>query len=103
MNGIENLSTDDKLLLRVNFSSIEGDTAVELKKICKELIEKEKKDIHLDLSDVKYLDSASIGTILYIIQLLKKEGKKVYIDKSTSEVKQLFQSLLLDQFLVIDG
>jgi anti-anti-sigma factor len=94
-------TTEQQINIFIDQTSIEGDMAIELKNTCKKHIEQKSRNVHLDLSKVKYLDSASIGSILYLIQLLKKENNKVFVEKITEELKQLFSSLLIDQFVII--
>ncbi|MBL8994048.1 MAG: STAS domain-containing protein [Spirochaetia bacterium] len=95
------LSNDKDIIVRVELKTIQGDTGSELKNLCKKRLDEKMRDIHLDFAAVKYMDSSSIGALLYLIQFLKKDGYKIYLDKASEEVRQLFKSLILDQFLVM--
>lgn len=94
-------SDADVIRIKVVEKSLQGEASVDLKILCKERLAEKVRDIHFDMAEVKYMDSASIGTLLFIIQMLKKEQKKVTLDAASPELCQLFRSLLLDQFLVL--
>ena len=96
---IDNSDTE-KLSFTLDIVSVDADMPAKIKRICGEKLEATGLDIHFDLSKVKYFDSASIGALMYIIQISKKKGCKVYIDQITDKLKELFASLLLDQFLI---
>ena len=95
-------SNNEKILLKIAQASIYGQASAELKNLLTQKVKEHSQDIHLDLSQVKYIDSASIGTLLYFIQILKKSDNKIYIEGITDELRELFSALMIEQFLVIN-
>lgn len=96
---IQNLGS--KTLLKVEETLLKGDKSDELKEIFKELMQKGVKDIELDFSMVRIIDSSGIGKILVLYQSLKKEGGSLTIYKISEELKELFKVLRLDKIFKI--
>lgn len=94
-------STPEVIKVQVTETSLQGEASSELKTLIKSRLAERVRDVHLDMGDVKYMDSAAIGTLLLIIQTLKKDNGKVHLVKASPELLSLVKSLLLDQFLVL--
>lgn len=94
-------SVPETIRIQILETSLQGDASGELKQMVKARLAEKVRDVYLDMGDVKYMDSAAIGTLLLIIQTLKKDNCKVHLAKATPELLSLVKSLLLDQFLVL--
>ena len=100
------LDKSDETTLRIDVDqvSIYGQDAINFKGMISDKIKaKPGYDIHLNFSQVKYIDSATIGTLLYFIQVLKKNKKKIIIDKITPELKDLLDTLMLEKYIQMPG
>ena len=98
---ITDKSTDNKIMIFINQTSIYGEDSIKFKKFIKEKLNQKVDHIHLDLGKVKYIDSTTIGSLLYFIQILKKSDKKIHIDKITDELKELLENLMLGKYIHI--
>ncbi len=95
-------STNEKTMILINQTSIYGEDSIKFKEFIKEKLNQKIDDIHLDLGKVKYIDSTTIGSLLYFIQILKKKKKKIHIDKITDELKELLEDLMLGKYIHIN-
>lgn len=102
MSIIDN-STDEEIRIKVNQKRIDAMTARRIKELCSKQIGDSPRDMHLDLSEVSYMNSSGIGNLLYIRQALKKHGKDLYVDRATDQLRSLFQELQLHDYFIIDG
>ena len=90
--------SDKSISLKV-YGDIEMITIKAFKEKLFEIGEKTDKDIELDLSDVDYIDSSGIGTLIRLLKLQKTKGKKLVINKASQKVLDLFKlSSLSDLF-----
>lgn len=95
------LSTSSDIVLKARLPSLQGDRGLAFKNLCLERFTEKPRDIHLDFSTVKYMDSSAIGAMLFITQHLKQHERKVYLDAATPELKELFRTLIMDQYIVM--
>lgn len=92
-------SNSDNILIEVTQVSIYGQDALQFKALLSEKIKEKPLDIHFNFSQVKYIDSATIGILLYFIQVLKKHDKKIIIDTVTGELRELLETLMLEKYI----
>jgi len=76
------------LILKGKFTISEGDVAI--KKTIAGLIDEGKKHIIMDISEVKYLDSSSIGEVIAAHTSLIKNGGKLVILAKAGKALDLF-------------
>ncbi|MCI5643277.1 MAG: STAS domain-containing protein [Peptoniphilus sp.] len=65
--------------------------------------EKCKKDILFDCSDLEYLDSTGLGSLIYILKELEKDGNKIVIENLNKSIMKLFKITKLDDMFEIRG
>ncbi|NMW86035.1 STAS domain-containing protein [Peptoniphilus sp. AGMB00490] len=65
--------------------------------------EKYKKDILFDCSDLEYLDSTGLGSLIYILKELEKDGNKIVIENLNKSIMKLFKITKLDDMFEIRG
>ena len=63
------------------------------------LIQRERKDLHLDLSHVSFIDSAGLSVLVRIWKRLRQDGRELRISKVSDWTRHLFTKLKLDFFL----
>jgi len=69
----------------------------EFKEKLTSLAEKNNKDIELDLSDVEYMDSSGVGTLLNVLRILRQKGKRLYIRKLSDRVLNVLKLSSLNE------
>lgn len=83
--------------------AISGDidlyNAGELKAAIKNLSERDPRNLTLDFTGVKYIDSMGIGLIVNIHKNLAKEGRMLYLRGLLPSVVEVFRRTNLDQHL----
>lgn len=60
------------------------------------------KEVVVDLADIEYLDSASLGMLLHMQQSLQKQVDKFRIINTAPEVVRLFQVSRFDKIFMIN-
>ncbi|MGF0095082.1 STAS domain-containing protein [Peptoniphilus sp. SGI.035] len=65
--------------------------------------EKNKKDILFDCIDLEYLDSTGLGSLIYILKELEKDGNKIVIENLNKSIMKLFKITKLDDMFEIRG
>lgn len=58
---------------------------------------KELKDIVIDGENLEYLDSTGLGAFIYILNEIKKDGKKLATKNLKPSIKKLFTITKLDK------
>ena len=96
---LTDLSGAELIRFRVDASSLEGEMTLELRHLCRARLEAHPSDVVLELPHVRFVDSQSIGTLLWLVQTLKKTGHRLSIQGATAELRQLMRAMLLDQYI----
>lgn len=82
---------------------IEGDLDLYTSYAIKDEIKKEfiptPDDMHLDLSQVHYIDSAGIGLLIELKKNVEKLGKSYTVSNIPAELMRMFRSISLDTIL----
>ncbi len=60
------------------------------------------EEVIVDLANIEYLDSASLGMLLHMQQQLQKQVKKFRIINTTPEVVKLFRVSRFDKIFIIN-
>ncbi|MBN8215646.1 MAG: STAS domain-containing protein [Spirochaetes bacterium] len=98
---ITDLTTDALIRIRVEGISLRKETTQEIKEVVKAHLAKKARDISFDLQSVQFIDSMSIGMLLYFAHLQKRSGHRVRIEAASAELKSLLRTIALD-FLLHD-
>ncbi|MDR3566037.1 MAG: STAS domain-containing protein [Negativicutes bacterium] len=80
---------------------IRDDEAIRLEEAAMEFIEKGRYRFLVDLSNVKYLDSAGLGVLIKIRKKVQSQGGDIAIRGLNGIVKELFEMTSLDQLFTI--
>jgi len=92
--------TDEQTQINVIVNGdIEMMTIKNFKQKLFELGQNSDKNIHIDLSNVDYIDSSGVGVLISLHKLQKKKGKELIIQKVSSKVRNVLKlSSLSDVF-----
>ena len=78
-------------------------TADEFKEYLHKLIDKEIRNIRLNLETLDYIDSTGLGVIIGILKRIKVEDKEIYIKSPKDNVKKIFSITGLDKIFKMEG
>lgn len=85
--------------------SIEGEvdvyTSINLKKELNDLVKAGRKDLIIDLSNVKYMDSSGLGVLVALLKLLKSEQGSLKLVALPLKVRKIFDLTRLTKFFDI--
>jgi len=77
--------------------------ADELTSVFNSIIEKNPRDVEIDLDGLKTITSSGIGKIVLLYKDLKKRGGKLRIIKVNDTIMQIFKIVKLDKLIEIEG
>ena len=91
---------DHQVLVTLS-GSIYVEDAVRLRKSLLDLIENGHNTLIIDLEDADYMDSAGLGTLVYIQKRARGNNGSVIIQGLNGFVKELFELVRLDKVFEI--
>lgn len=74
----------------------------EFRDYLKNSLDEVEKEMVIDLTDVKMIDSRGLGSLIAVYNSLNKVGKKLTITNVFPEVYEIFKTMRFDQFFVIE-
>lgn len=77
------------------------DAAADLKESLEVLVEKENRDILLDFSNVKNINSAGIGKLLLAYKKLKTQNRNIAVVNISEFLSKLFEKLMFSRLFKI--
>lgn len=80
---------------------IKMDNSPELRKAFDNLVKREEKKIILDFSQVSYIDSSGLATLIEMFQRLKKIGGRLRFSNMNQKVMSVFEITRLNEFFEI--
>ena len=93
---------NDKLVL-----DLSGDLDVyseeEFKSLIEDEIETVNKDILIDIKNLDYLDSTGLGSLIFILKEIEKDGHKIVIENLNNSILKLFKITKLEDMFEIRG
>ena len=75
----------------------------ELQQVFDGIIEKNPKEVVIDLSELKSITSSGIGKIVYLYKELDKEGGAIRIIGVNDTIMQIFKIVKLDKLMKIES
>lgn len=60
-------------------------------------------DIHIDASDLEYIDSTGLGVLIGALKRLKQKDKDIYIREAKPNVRKIFSITGLDKIFKLEG
>lgn len=60
-------------------------------------------DVHIDASDLEYIDSTGLGVLIGALKRLKQKDKDIYIKSTKPNVRKIFSITGLDKIFKLEG
>lgn len=60
-------------------------------------------DVHIDASELEYIDSTGLGVLIGALKRLKQKDKDIYIRDTKPNVKKIFNITGLDKIFKLEG
>lgn len=88
-----------KVYIRVNKDIIDMESAEEFKSALMESYANGDKDVVIDFSKSKMINSYGIGKILMFYKKFREIGGQIQVTKLSGFVKEAFETLMLDRII----
>ncbi len=66
-------------------------------------LSEETGDVHIDASELEYIDSTGLGVLIGALKRLKQKDKDIYIKDIKPNVKKIFNITGLDKIFKLEG
>lgn len=86
---VEGARTAVAVIIQIS-GKVDGDTAPELARVCRQWITPTDKNLVLDFADVQYISSAGLGSVLTVGKEMSRQSGQILICGLTSRLKQVF-------------
>ncbi|MGI6697829.1 MAG: STAS domain-containing protein [Clostridiales bacterium] len=77
-------------------------TAAEFKKQINAAIEEVAGDLHIDCSELQYMDSTGLGVLIGALKRMKEQGRNIYLENLRPNVRKLFAITGLDKIFILE-
>jgi len=98
--SVEIVHSGRALVLKVITETLETDNVAAFRAAITPLLDKSAHFI-IDLSDVEFMDSTGLGSMLSCLRIVKSKGGSLRICSLTPEVEQLFEMVMMDRVFEI--
>jgi len=98
--SVEIVHSGRALVLKVITETLETDNVAAFRAAISPLLDKSAHFI-IDLSDVEFMDSTGLGSMLSCLRIVKSKGGSLRICSLTPEVEQLFEMVMMDRVFEI--
>jgi anti-sigma B factor antagonist len=78
-------------------------SAPELKKTLNRALDEKIDDMHLDCSELNYMDSTGLGVLIGVLKRIKENNKNIYLKNLKPNVMKLFKITGLDKIFIVEG
>ena len=75
-------------------------TAAEFKKQLNTAIDEGRGDLHLDCSELQYMDSTGLGVLIGALKRMKEQDRNIYLANLKPNVRKLFSITGLDKIFI---
>ena len=99
---LESKNTDEFLVLYPK-GELDVYNTKKFKEKSLKIYEKDKKDILFDFSELEYLYSTGLGSLIYILKEIEKDGNKIVIENINNSIMKLFKITKLEDMFEIRG
>jgi anti-anti-sigma factor len=94
---------ESKAVIRPDGDSIVAASVPELRIKFRGVVEEGVRDLVVDLSDVRMVDSSGIGLLIAAHNSLKKIGGQLAVIHATADILELFQTMRMHQHFSVSG
>jgi len=77
-------------------------TAAEFKKQINAAIEEVTGGLHIDCSELQYMDSTGLGVLIGALKRMKEQGRNIYLENLRPNVRKLFAITGLDKIFILE-
>lgn len=98
--SVEIVHSGRALVLKVMADSLETDNVAAFRSAITPMLDKSAHFV-IDLSDVEFMDSTGLGSMLSCLRIVKSKGGSLRLCNLTPEVEQLFEMVMMDRVFEI--
>jgi anti-sigma B factor antagonist len=98
--SVEIVHSGRALVLKVLADSLETDNVAAFRSAITPMLDKSAHFV-IDLSDVEFMDSTGLGSMLSCLRIVKSKGGSLRLCNLTPEVEQLFEMVMMDRVFEI--
>ena len=98
--SVEIVHSGRALVLKVLADSLETDNVAAFRSAIIPMLDKSAHFV-IDLSDVEFMDSTGLGSMLSCLRIVKSKGGSLRLCNLTPEVEQLFEMVMMDRVFEI--
>jgi len=81
--------------------TLDGIMGKKLRQEMEELLPELPNNILIDLEQIKFMDSAGLGSLVALQKMISQAGKKLYICSINDQVKMLFNLTKIDRVIKV--
>ena len=100
---IEVTREDNKAVVRPAGDSIVAATLPELRSRIRGIVEEGVRELVVDLTDVRMVDSSGIGLLISAFNSLRKVGGELAVIHASADILELFQTMRMHQHFSVSG
>ncbi len=97
---VETTGTDARRVVRVR-GEVNLRTAPQLRELLLESVRHSSGTLRIDLSQVPYMDSSGVGTLVYVKREIERAGRRIVLIGLQPRVRSVFEITHLDRFFTI--
>ena len=95
------ITTDNKIQLEL-VGDIDIVNADQFKNSCITVIDKEKKDVIFDCTNLNFIDSTALGSMVVVNKYADSLGLKIKVVNLKARLKKLFSITALDSIITVE-
>ena len=99
--SINQMESGNSVILKVEAESLVKDEAMLLKTTALSVIDSGQKNIKLDLSATRFIDSSGIGKLLFLNKKLENEGGTLEITAINDKLYEFLDSLAINKIITV--
>lgn len=80
--------------LKGDFDALAVDT---LRPVLDAIVDTDTNDVHIDLSDINFIDSSGIGALVFLFKRLRSQNRHLTLGGATGQPLELLQYLRIDR------
>jgi anti-anti-sigma factor len=93
----------NKTVIRPELQDIVAATVPELRATMREIVNGGARDLVVDLSEVRMVDSSGIGLLISAHNSLRKTGGQMAVIHASEELLELFRTMRMHQHFSVSG
>ena len=94
---------ENKAVVRPAGDNIVAASIPELRSTMRAIVEEGARELVLDLTNVRMVDSSGIGLLISAFNSLRKVGGQMAVINASAEILELFQAMRMHQHFSVSG